>query len=112
MYYFIPISLETEFEQYIQQWITVEQGWTIITGVYSVNGGEKRGDSIIKNYLPNGQEVTIPNSVNINDKILYIVGFSLEANLTSYPNYENLLEQFGVKGFEQATDYLEFINNL
>lgn len=112
MYYFIPITLENEFYTYIQNWINVEQGWTIITGVYSERGIELPNEySIISNYLPDKSVIPIKTKENFNRVIKYLVGFSLEANLEDYPQYIELMNNMGIISFEESKDYIEYINN-
>lgn len=112
MYYFIPIKFEQEFAQFIDAWVNYELGWTIITGEYAPKGEIKEGSSLVKNYLPNGQIVEIPYAIGTESENPQILkGFSLEADFTTYPEYETLMRDYKIESFENAEDFLEFLQN-
>lgn len=114
-YFYIPMSHEALLTQVVNEWTSAPNyGWTIITGFYLPTEIDRQGNSPVVNVLRAGRQVVeIPYTQQASQftTMQELTAFCLEGDLDLYaPDFKVLLLTLsGVRAFDTAEEYLEFI---
>jgi hypothetical protein len=122
-FYYIPLVYESNLTAAIAEWTTIpNNGWTIITGVYSAASSLINGISTVKNVLKVGrvhQDILLgfENTMKFDEsqpQFMALIGFTLEGDLDLFaPLFkEQLMQLDGAVCKETNTEYLEFLETL